>query len=119
MTLVSEPFLPDILSHSRSPAAYPYTRTKVYTPFNIFMAWTDPSQDKVMYNSMKQIKDILETALVAEGHRDVKTAPLYSNYALGDTPLTRIYGSNYLALKAIKTRVDPFNVMGLAGGFKI
>ncbi|TEB19616.1 FAD-binding domain-containing protein [Coprinellus micaceus] len=119
MTLVSEPFLPSILSHSRSPAAYPYTRSKVYTPFNIFMAWTDPSQDKVMYDSMRKVKDILETALVAEGHRDVKSAPLYSNYALGDTPISRIYGSNYPALKAIKTRVDPFNVMGLAGGFKI
>jgi hypothetical protein len=48
----------------------------------------------------------------------VGSAPLYTNYALYDTPLNRIYGANLPRLKAIKAAVDPGNVMGLAGGFK-
>ncbi|KAF6749946.1 FAD-binding domain-containing protein [Ephemerocybe angulata] len=118
MTLATEPFHPDILKHTTSPSAFPFTRTKMYTPFNLFLQWADPSQDAVFEAAIKKMRDTLESALVAEGHKDVKTAPLYSNYALWDTPLNRIYGSNLPKLKAIKARVDPGNVMGLAGGFK-
>ena len=36
-----------------------------------------------------------------------------------DTPLEDIYGGNVQRLKGLKQRVDPQNVTGLAGGFKI
>ena len=46
-------------------------------------------------------------------------AAVYPNYALFDTPLEDIYGANIPRLQAIKSAVDPENVMGLAGGFKL
>jgi len=50
--------------------------------------------------------------------QDIKTASLYTNYAIFDTPLERMYGDNVQSLRAIKQEVDPNNVMALAGGFK-
>lgn len=91
----------------------------MYTPFNIFIAWADPTQDKAFKDGIEKIRDGLEAALVKEGYKGVLSAPLYSNYALWDTPLDRIYGSNLSRLQEIKRKVDPEDVMGLAGGFKI
>lgn len=45
--------------------------------------------------------------------------PVYPNYAMVGTPLSDIYGDNLRELKRLKARVDPNNVMGLAGGFKL
>jgi hypothetical protein len=56
--------------------------------------------------------------LAIAGGQDVADAASYSNYAIFDTPLGRIYGDNVPRLQAIKAAVDPTNVMGLAGGFK-
>lgn len=50
--------------------------------------------------------------------QDIETASLYTNYAIFDTPLERMYGDNVQYLRAIKQEVDPNNVMALAGGFK-
>lgn len=120
MTLVAEPFLPSILSHSNSGStAYPFSRSKVYTPFNIFLSWADPSQDQVFEAAVKRIQDTLYAALADEGERNLDQVPLYSNYAMWDTPASRLYGSNLQNLKMLKLRVDPLDVMGLAGGFKI
>ncbi|KAJ2935499.1 hypothetical protein H1R20_g1593, partial [Candolleomyces eurysporus] len=119
MTLVAEPFLPTILSHNPARTAYPFTRSKVYSPFNILFTWADPSQDAVFERAIREMKEQLYAALLAEGQSDIVNAPLYPNYALWDTPVQKIYGSNLPALKSVKSRVDPSNVMGLAGGFKI
>ena len=43
---------------------------------------------------------------------------LYGNYANARTPLVGIYGENLPRLQALKGRIDPGNVMSLAGGFK-
>ncbi|KAJ2920997.1 hypothetical protein H1R20_g16100, partial [Candolleomyces eurysporus] len=120
MTLVNEPFLPSILSHSNSGAtSYPWNRSKVYTPFNIFLSWADPAQDKAFEAAVKRIQDTLYAALAEEGERNLDGVPLYSNYAMWDTPVSKLYGPNLPGLKLLKLRVDPLNVMSLAGGFKI
>ncbi|KAJ7021641.1 hypothetical protein C8F04DRAFT_966027, partial [Mycena alexandri] len=49
----------------------------------------------------------------------LQEAPLYPNYALFSSPAERIYESNLPRLKTIKAQVDPQNVMGLAGGWKV
>ena len=116
---VSEPFLPSILSHNTHDTAYPFTRDVLYTPFNIFVAWADPSQDAAMKKAIESIGAVLEKALVEEGYKGVPTSPLYPNYALWDAPLERIYGTNLPRLQDIKRKVDPEDVMGLAGGFKV
>lgn len=46
-------------------------------------------------------------------------AALYPNYAIFDTPVESIYGSNLDRMRKVKAAVDPDNVMGLAGGFKV
>ncbi|TEB23058.1 FAD-binding domain-containing protein [Coprinellus micaceus] len=117
--LLSEPFLPSILSHNKHETAYPFTRGVVYTPFAIVAAWTDPAYDNDIKKGMEKIRDKLEATLVDEGYAGVPTSPLYPNYALWDGPLHRIYGTNLPRLQAVKQRVDPEDVMGLAGGFKI
>ena len=43
---------------------------------------------------------------------------LYGNYVNARTPLVDIYGDNLPKLQALKAKIDPQNVMGLAGGFK-
>lgn len=116
---VVEPFLPDILSHSQLPSAYPFDRSTAFAPCALLLAWVDPAEDQIIEAAMHRIIGTLETALIEEGHEDVKMAPLYSNYALWDAPLDRIYGSSLPRLKEIKAKVDPENVMGLAGGFKV
>jgi FAD/FMN-containing dehydrogenase len=117
--LISEPFLPSILSHNKHETTYPFTRGVVYTPFAIVAAWTDPAYDTDIKKGMEKIHDKLEATLVDEGYAGVPTSPLYPNYALWDGPLHRIYGTNLPRLQALKQRVDPEDVMDLAGGFKI
>ncbi|KAF5326342.1 hypothetical protein D9611_000612 [Ephemerocybe angulata] len=119
MTLVAEPFLPTILTHSTSPSAYPFTRAKAYTPFQIFLSWSDPAQDAVFESALKRISDAMYAGLVSEGQADSLLAPMYGNYAWGGTSVARIYGTNLVPLKVVKLRVDPTDVMGLAGGFKV
>jgi hypothetical protein len=43
---------------------------------------------------------------------------LYGNYVNSNTSLSDIYGDNLPSLREIKAKVDPRNIMGLAGGFK-
>lgn len=43
----------------------------------------------------------------------------YRNYALPDTPIANIYGTNLPRLREIRSKVDPTNVMYRAGGYKI
>ena len=43
---------------------------------------------------------------------------LYPNYALPDTPLELMYGSNLPRLRQIASRYDPGRVMDLTGGFR-
>ncbi|KAJ3979020.1 hypothetical protein F5890DRAFT_1421925 [Lentinula detonsa] len=42
----------------------------------------------------------------------------YPNYAIFGTPIGDLYRENADRLHHIKNLVDPFNVMGLTGGFK-
>jgi len=112
-----EPFLPSILSHNTEPTAYPPSRATVYMPLNIYFAWAIDAFDTEIFDAIKQSATRIRNAALAEG-QNITNAPLYPNYAIFDTPLDKIYGSNVDRLKALKRKIDPSNVMGLAGGFK-
>ena len=112
-----EPFLPDILTHG-SDSAYPADRSKAYLPTNLYFAWLFEADDKIMHDAITQSAAQL-TAVAKKDGQNIDDAALYGNYAIYDTPVERIYGSDNLnRLKAIKTQYDPNNVMGLAGGWK-
>ncbi|KAF8630777.1 hypothetical protein AX15_002727 [Amanita polypyramis BW_CC] len=112
-----EPFLPSLLSHNDKPTAYPPTRDKVYLPFNIYFGWADAALDNVFYEAIRQSAAHIRAAAIKEG-QDIADAPLYPNYALYDTPLRDLYGDNVRKLRSLRKRVDPGDVMGLAGSFK-
>jgi hypothetical protein len=113
-----EPFLPNFLSHGNSPSAYPPSRSQVYLPLGLYYEWELPSSDTAFQNAARQSTAYLTSIAEGEG-QNIANAALYGNYAIYDTPVSRIYGSNLPALKVIKALVDPFNTMGLSGGFKI
>jgi hypothetical protein len=71
-----------------------------------------------MAKALRNYSDTVTVAAIADG-QNLTHAAVYPNYALFDTPLERIYGVNLPKLHAIKKAVDPENVMGLAGGFKL
>ncbi|KAJ7183741.1 FAD-binding domain-containing protein [Mycena filopes] len=112
-----EPFLPNIYTHNSSPSAFPPSRGPGYLPLNLYYAWAPETSDAIMHNALLTSAAHLTQVATNEGQA-IAQAPLYTNYALYDTPLKRIYGANLPRLRAIKARVDPHNVMGLAGGFK-
>ncbi|KAH9033400.1 FAD dependent oxidoreductase [Lactarius pseudohatsudake] len=95
VTFNFEPFLSDVFSHG-SDSAYPPDRSQ----------------------AVRNYSDAVIAAAVADG-QDVSHASVYPNYAFFDTPLEDLYGANLPRLRAIQDAVDPENVMGLAGGFKL
>jgi len=117
VTYTAEPFLPTILSHSTSSSAFPPTRDMVFSPFLIYFAWLDKALDNQAFNNIKESAARIRQAVIDDG-QDITGAPKYPNYALFDTPVDQIYGSNVNRLTALRSKVDPSNVMVLAGGFK-
>jgi len=59
----------------------------------------------------------LSNAAQSEG-QSLQGMPLYPNYAIYDTPLEAFYGDNLPQLRSLQSKVDPHNVMALAGGWK-
>ncbi|ETW77470.1 hypothetical protein HETIRDRAFT_480129 [Heterobasidion irregulare TC 32-1] len=113
---VVEIFLPTYFSHGAA-SAYPPNRSAFSEPIDLYFAWNDPQADDIMHDAVVQSQKQLKIAAIADGQK-VADAPLYPNYAPFDTPLELLYGSNVNRLRGIKRTIDPYNVMGLAGGFK-
>lgn len=84
---------------------------------NIYYAWDLPISDSLI-NSVMQTSASYLTDLAVSENQDVGDAPLYPNYAIYDTTLSRLYGDNLSRLQSIKAQYDPDNIMGLAGGWK-
>ena len=73
--------------------------------------------DDDIADALRQSTEAVRAAAIADG-QDVADAFVYGNYALFGTPVKSVYGANLPRLTEIQQRVDPTNVMGLAGGFK-
>jgi hypothetical protein len=111
-----DPFESDIFTHG-APSAYPPDRSHTIFPSSLFIAWSDKSLDKYMYDSMRSLSASIIEVGIKDG-QDLKDVAHYTNYALYGTPLAKMYGKNVKRLRAIKKKYDPFHVMDLTGGFK-
>jgi len=117
IVLTFEPFLRDVFSHG-SDSAYPPDRSHALFPTALIFGFGNASLDDTVVKALRSYSDAATAAAVADG-QNLSHAAVYPNYALFDTPLEDIYGANLPRLHAIKKAVDPKNVMGLAGGFKL
>ncbi|KAF8899582.1 FAD-binding domain-containing protein [Gymnopilus junonius] len=113
-----EPFLANIYTHNAQTTAFPPVRSQGLLPFNIYYAWTLDVFDDDFHQAAKASAAQVLNAALSLGQTSLVGAPIYPNYAIFDTPLEDMYGSNLPALRNLKAAVDPQNVMGLAGGFK-
>ncbi|KAI0260602.1 FAD dependent oxidoreductase [Gloeopeniophorella convolvens] len=112
-----EPFDSGVFSYG-SDSAYPPDRSQAILPTCITMAYSNASLDAVMAQGLREFTDAVQAVAVAEGQNVSQAAP-YVNYALFDTPIEIVYGQNLPRLRTIKNAIDPENVMGLAGGWKL
>lgn len=112
-----QPFFPSIYSHNPDSTAYPPVRSKGFLPLDIAFAWTNATFDEDFHHAARDTARALSEVARAEG-QSREGAVIYPNYATINTPLEDIYGSNLPRLRALKSKVDPLNVMALTGGWK-
>jgi Berberine and berberine like len=85
---------------------------------NIFIGWHKESVDKLMEDAIRSSRATLIAAGIRDG-QDLKNAVRYPNYALFGTAVEEMYGEHVGRLQEIRKKYDPFDIMGLAGGWKI
>lgn len=117
----AEPFL-NPFSHSRG-GAYPHPPSRQVTPAPVFIVFPsvpgsfNESIQTFLQQKTKDIAHAIQQRAVQLGQSRWDDL-LYPNYALANTPLQLMYGSNVPKLNAIAQKYDPNSVMHLAGGFK-
>ncbi|KAF5368007.1 hypothetical protein D9758_004403 [Tetrapyrgos nigripes] len=111
-----EPYINDF-AHSVD-SAYPHSPSRPVTPGNPLSFYNDVSDRDYFEQLMRGMSEAIQAVTIQEG-QGRRDDIHYPNYALGDTPVELIYGENLPRLREIKGRVDPEDVMGLSGGFKV
>lgn len=118
VTVSPEPFLhPN--AHSRG-GAFPHLPSRETTPAAAFIAYqaTTTVPHSVFIDALKTMSRNIRRTAVQVGQSRWDDL-LYPNYALPDTPISLIYGTNLERLNQIARQYDPRGVMKLAGGFKL
>ncbi|CAF1054790.1 unnamed protein product [Rotaria sordida] len=89
-------------------------------PVNIQVGWALAVHDNAFIAKIKSMTAAVLKAALDDG-QDVGGPKqiLYPNYALPDTPLEQLYGSNVSRLQSIRQAWDPNNVMNLTERFKL
>jgi len=115
-----EPFLSTFLDQSQG-GAYPHPpSSNPLFPLLMAFFWDLPADDEVFIDEIKSTYErILQLALDDGQDLGGSKQIIYPNYALEETPLSQIYGDNFVKLQSIRKSWDPNNVMYLAGGFKL
>jgi hypothetical protein len=114
----AEIFLPSVYSHNPDKTAYPPVRNIPFQPFNLDFSWNSTEFDADFEHAIRESAASIRSAAIALGQTALRQAPIYPNYAALGTPLEDMYGANVPALRTLRRRIDPTNVMALAGGWK-
>lgn len=118
VSYAAEIFLPSIYSHNPDKTAYPPIRNIPFSPWVIGYSWNSSQFDADFHDAAIQSASHIRQVAIAQGQTEVAKAPIYPNYAIFGTPLEDMYGNNVPSIRALKGKIDPNNVMGLAGGWK-
>ncbi|EKG19765.1 hypothetical protein MPH_02911 [Macrophomina phaseolina MS6] len=111
-----EPFLHNF-GEKATDSAFPHTQSPL--PLNLYFAWISEADDDFWHDAMRTSAETLVNVAIKEGIY-LEEFTMYPNYALFDTSAEDLYGQrNAARLRQIRERVDPEDVMGLAGGFMI
>lgn len=82
------------------------------------MTFADPNDAAYFDTALREaIRAIQQVAITEDQSKPDDIC--YSNYALADTPLELLFGENLPRLREIRAKIDPKNIMGLTGGFKL
>ena len=81
---------------------------------SIMFEWASAADDHFWTSAQQSSKNTLKNAAIKEG---LYVPISYPNYAIIGTTARQLYGQNAARLSAIRKRVDPANVMELAGGY--
>lgn len=117
-TIVStdvEPFIPSRIYRPDSDAAFPHSTFA--SPLNLYWAWPDASMDAAGKATIAAASAAITDAMRKEG-QPVDDMVLYPNYALGSTPVEKLYGKNLPRAKALRKQLDPNGIFLRAGGYK-
>ena len=116
-----EPFLPNMFQHG-DPGAWPPLgiNSPALLPQASQWSWTTgPETDEAFINGQIQQAQFITQLADSEG-QGASNLSLYPNYALSSVSVESLYGAaNLQRLESIKSVIDPQNIMGLAGGFKV
>jgi len=110
-----EPFIPTggLVARSNR-TAYPHK--KFLTPLSLLWRWPDAKSDRIGRENLKLASDAISAVAESEGQRPADL-PIYSDYALDNTPLERLYTVNLPYLAKLTKKYDPKRIMRLTGGF--
>jgi len=100
-----------------TPSAYPHSADRQVTPCNPWITFSDDADADYFHDLLWKMSNAIQAFAVSQGESrwdDIH----YPNYALGDTPVNLLFGSNVPRLRQIQRDVDPNRVMRLTGGFK-
>lgn len=114
-----EPYVSSYLNNSQG-GAYPHPNSSTpLFPIQFQFSWLSPADDALFIDAIKSTqKAILQLALDEGQNVGGAKQILYPNYAIDNTPLRNLYGTNVAQLRKIRKAWDPRNVMYCAGGFK-
>ncbi|KAK7038750.1 hypothetical protein VNI00_010635 [Paramarasmius palmivorus] len=116
LTIAPEPF--SQLNAHTTDSAYPHPPGRFVCPSVMEAHYANAADDEFFVNAIREAQQAIQARAIEEG-QSFPDDILYNNYVPADTPLELLYGDNLGRLREIKRQIDPENVMGLAGGFKI
>ena len=107
-----------IFDHNPPDAAWPHRADEPNFPLPIRCRWTGVEFDGFWLRRLREMTDAIRAVALDEGCT-TKDAPVYFNLSLDDLKVEDIYRENLPLLEKVRKQIDPENVMGRTGGFRI